>query len=215
MCIEYLHDRRLVKGWLLLCHFPGGSVVKESTCQCRRHGFDPWFRNIPWRRKWQPTSVLFLGKSHGQRSLVGFSPWGCKESDTAEHTSFHTSKELLDLTQKAQSMSGKMDKLVLNDIRNFVFLWKILLRRWKDKLDWEKIFANRICNKGIVSTICREPLKLNSIKAIQLENWQKTHAAYGKCINKKTSKNFPDFGPVAKTPHCQCRVPEFNPWAGN
>ena len=43
--------------------------------QCRRHGFDPWVGNIPWRRKWQPTPVL-PGESHGQRSLADYSPWG-------------------------------------------------------------------------------------------------------------------------------------------
>ena len=37
-----------------------------------------------WRRKWQPTSVFLPGKSYGQRSLVDYSPWGCKESDTTE-----------------------------------------------------------------------------------------------------------------------------------
>ena len=37
-----------------------------------------------WRRQWHPTPVLLPGKSHGQRSLVGCSPWGCKESDTTE-----------------------------------------------------------------------------------------------------------------------------------
>ena len=56
-----------------------------SVClQCRRPGFDPWIGKIPWRRKWQSTPVLLLGKSHGQRSLVGYSPWGHKESDTTE-----------------------------------------------------------------------------------------------------------------------------------
>ena len=45
--------------------------------------------NIPWRRKWQPTPVLLPGKSHGQRSLVGYSPWGRKESDTTEWLHFH------------------------------------------------------------------------------------------------------------------------------
>ena len=45
---------------------------KESTCQCRRHEFDPWIRKIPWRRKWQPTPVFLPGKSHGQRSPVGY-----------------------------------------------------------------------------------------------------------------------------------------------
>ena len=46
--------------------------------------FDPWVGKIPWRRKWQPTPVFLLGKSHGQRSLAGDSPWGYKESDTTE-----------------------------------------------------------------------------------------------------------------------------------
>ena len=54
--------------------FPGGLVVKESSCQYRRLGFDPGVRKIPWRRKWQPTPIFFPGKSHGQRSLAGYSP---------------------------------------------------------------------------------------------------------------------------------------------
>ena len=41
------------------------------------------------RRQWQPTPVLLPGKSHGQRSRVGFSPWGLKESDTTERLHFH------------------------------------------------------------------------------------------------------------------------------
>ena len=51
---------------------------KVSTCQCRRHRFEPWVRKIPCRRKWQPTLVFLSGKSHGQRSLVGYSPLGHK-----------------------------------------------------------------------------------------------------------------------------------------
>ena len=61
--------------------FLGGSVVNECACQCRRHkrlGSDPWLGKIPWRKKWQPTPVLLPGKSHGWRSLVGCSPWGCR-----------------------------------------------------------------------------------------------------------------------------------------
>ena len=44
-------------------------------------------REVPWRRKWQSNPVLLPRKSHGQRSLVGYSPWGCKESDTPERSS--------------------------------------------------------------------------------------------------------------------------------
>ena len=51
---------------------------KESACQCRRCGFDPWVGKIPWRRKWQPTSVFLPGKAHGQGSLVGYSLWVTK-----------------------------------------------------------------------------------------------------------------------------------------
>src|SRR5574337_975843 len=44
-----------------------------------------------WRRQWQPTPVLLPGKSHGRKSLVGFSPWGREESDTTERLHFHFS----------------------------------------------------------------------------------------------------------------------------
>ena len=47
---------------------------KESSCQCRKRSFDPWVGKIPWRRKWQPTPVFLPGESHGQRSLVGYTP---------------------------------------------------------------------------------------------------------------------------------------------
>ena len=39
-------------------------------------------KGLPWRRAWQPTPVFLPGEFHGQRSLVGYSPWGCKELDT-------------------------------------------------------------------------------------------------------------------------------------
>ena len=45
---------------------------------------DPWLGKIPWRRKWQLTPVSLAGKSHGQGSLVGCSPWGRKELGTTE-----------------------------------------------------------------------------------------------------------------------------------
>ena len=65
--------------------FPRWLSGKEFVCQCRRHQrheFDPWVGKIPRRSKWQPTSVLLPGKSHGQRSLMGYSPWGHKKSGT-------------------------------------------------------------------------------------------------------------------------------------
>ena len=73
----------------LQCYFPGGSDSKASCLQCRRPGFDPWVGKILWRRKWQPTPVLLPGKSHGRRNVVGYSPWGRKESDMTERLHFH------------------------------------------------------------------------------------------------------------------------------
>ena len=51
--------------------------------------FDPWVKKIPWRRAWQPTPVFLPGEFHGQRSLLGYSPW-VAESDTTEDTHTHT-----------------------------------------------------------------------------------------------------------------------------
>ena len=77
------------KGKLPSQGFPGG---KESSCQFlrfRRHGFNLWVRKIPWRKKYQLTPVFLPGKFHGQRSLVGYRPWGCKQSDMTEGLSVH------------------------------------------------------------------------------------------------------------------------------
>ena len=50
--------------------------------------------SILWRRQWQPTPVLLPGKSHGWRSLVDYSPWDCKESDTTERLHFHKQENI-------------------------------------------------------------------------------------------------------------------------
>ena len=65
--------------------FPGGSGGKESNSSAGDLGLIPELgrsREDPWRREWQPTPVFLLGKSHGQKSLEGYSPQGHKESDT-------------------------------------------------------------------------------------------------------------------------------------
>ena len=65
---------------------------REPACQCRRcrRGWcDSWMGKIPWRRKWRPTPVFLPEKSHGQNSLVGYSPGGLRESDMTEKLSMH------------------------------------------------------------------------------------------------------------------------------
>ena len=61
--------------------FPGGSEDKESVSNVGNPGSIPGSGRFPWRREWLPTPVFLLGAFHGQRSLVGYSPWGHKELD--------------------------------------------------------------------------------------------------------------------------------------
>ena len=79
--------------------WPGGTVGKESACQCRRHkrhSFDSWVRNIPWRKKWQPTPGFLPGKSLGQSNLV------VKHDGAHTHQLLHTRLFLHDLPEFAQ-----------------------------------------------------------------------------------------------------------------
>ena len=76
--------------------FPGGSVVKNppANASFRGRGFSPWAGKIPWSRKWQPAPVCLPGKFHGQRSLAGYSPQGCKESDMTEYIGCRSSRSI-------------------------------------------------------------------------------------------------------------------------
>ena len=58
--------------------------TKTLKCKIERHGFHPRVRKIPWRRTWQPIPVFSPGKSQGQRSLAGYSPWCYEEMDMTE-----------------------------------------------------------------------------------------------------------------------------------
>ena len=62
----------------------------------RETGVQPRVGKIPWKRKWQPTPVFLSGEFHGRRSLVGYSPWSRKESDSTErlHFSFFRSSKV-------------------------------------------------------------------------------------------------------------------------
>ena len=74
---------------MLFMGFPGAASSKEPATHAgdiKRCEFDPWMGNIPWRRTWQPTPVFLPGESHGQRSLAGYSPQHCQESDMTEET---------------------------------------------------------------------------------------------------------------------------------
>ena len=97
--LELLGSGELVHG------LPWWLSSRESTSQCRRHGFDPWVGMIPWRRAWPPTPVSLPGEAHGQRSLVGYSPCGHKESDMSETLSTSEKWGFLTITWKRLSTS--------------------------------------------------------------------------------------------------------------
>ena len=63
-------------------------VVKNPPAKAgdKRHGFNPWVGSIPWKSAWQPTLIFLPRESHGQRTLVGYRPQGCKELATTEAT---------------------------------------------------------------------------------------------------------------------------------
>ena len=67
-------------------------------------GSIPESGRFPWRKKWLPTLVFLLEKFHGQRSLVGYSPWDCKELNVIEHMHTHTHTELY--MDSSNKMSG-------------------------------------------------------------------------------------------------------------
>ena len=74
---------KLLSKYIYIYGFPGGSDNKGSAYNAGLE-FNPWVRKIPWRRAWTPTPVFLFGEFHGQRNLVGYSPWGHKESDMTE-----------------------------------------------------------------------------------------------------------------------------------
>ena len=85
MVIKY-YPRIWIKSLRMLVFMVVTQMVNNlsSELQCRGLGFNPCFWKIPWRRKWQPTPAFLPGKSHRQRSLVGYSARGHKESDTTK-----------------------------------------------------------------------------------------------------------------------------------
>ena len=112
---------------------------KESACPCRRCkrcGFDLWVGKIPRRRKWQPTPVFLPGKSHEQRSLADYSPWGHKELDTTIATSLVAQMvKRLSTMQETQVRSlGREDPLEKEmAIHSSILAWRI---PWMERPSW-------------------------------------------------------------------------------
>ena len=107
--------------WCASLLFQGSPVWLRQLricLQCGRPGFDPWVGKIPWRREWLPTPVFWPGEYRGQRSLVGYSPWGRKELDRTEWlTCSHFSSKHFLLPRKPgiRTEVGNVPRLLLLD----------------------------------------------------------------------------------------------------
>ena len=112
----------------------------ESACNTgdlgSRPGFNPWIGKIPWKRKWQPTPVFLPGKSHGWRSLAGYSAWGPKESDMTEWLTLSV------LCLAIQALS------IYSHIRNELVTTTWVLSEFKES--WE--FCAKMCWRKDLST---------------------------------------------------------------
>ena len=88
-CIFFTHINILAYKIFLFQNDSPVAQWQRICFQCRRHRFNVWVGNIPWRRKWLPIPIFLPDQSHGQRILAGYSPKCCKELDMTEH--MHTS----------------------------------------------------------------------------------------------------------------------------
>ena len=130
----------------------GDASCKEPPCQCKRPKrcrFDPWFGKIPWRSKWQPTPVFLPEKSHGQKSLVGYSPKSCKDSDMTEWLDTNSSKHsMLDIQHKHTNIHT-------HTYTHTPLLLEIIL------------VVNYKINMNLIGTGCKQPIKTWTLKSYE------------------------------------------------
>ena len=78
------------------------SMIQDNEVKSQKHlGFFPG--QLSWWRAWQPTPVFLPGESHGQRSLVGYSPWGCKDTDATEAAELTYTQRFPDYARKLEA----------------------------------------------------------------------------------------------------------------
>ena len=104
----------------------------------RRRGFNPWVQKSPWRRAWLPTPVFLAGKSHGQRSLVGYSPQGREELNSIEWLGVYTTEYRLSLLSYSR---GKIKVKILK-----LYLYSLLEKKYKNQQTHPKKNRKQIRN---------------------------------------------------------------------
>ena len=110
---------------------PFCGITCSQNC-CHHHEIVPWTTAdnvfilcfcflicffLPWRRKWQPTAVILPGEFYRQRSLAGYSPWGCKESGMTEQLSLiHSNYRMINRTEVCKRRRVHINFLEFNKI---------------------------------------------------------------------------------------------------
>ena len=123
-----------------------------------------WVGKTPWRRKWQPTPVFLPGKSHGQRSLAGYGPWGCKESDTTERQ--HTQIQENCITNKVRKRTP-LERVT--EIHTLYMKFKIQKHSQRQTQDGRELtvkllnIAELSCSCHCVVEIWKSEVEVNSL----------------------------------------------------
>ena len=110
--------------------FPDGSVVKNSTCQCRRCRFDHWVGKVPQRRKWQPTLVFLLGNPMDRGALRATVHWVAKELDRTWWLNNNHNKIEAKHTEGGQEIAGSpiSPTLPMLYVSSLSFAYNLLFR---------------------------------------------------------------------------------------
>ena len=111
--------------------FPRWVSGKESTCQCRKCGFDPWVEKIPWRRSWQPTPVFLPGESPWTEEPGGVQSWAHTDSDTTATKTTTTPSFPYRQSLIKPNWRGREEKLTDGE---FCGIFHIQTRRWRQSL---------------------------------------------------------------------------------
>ena len=100
-----------------------GILINISSKKVEGWLFQKSVIDFPWRRKWQPTPILLPGKSHGWRSLVGYSPWSRKESNVTEQLHFTSHWKNGVLFPRRPSLTGSLARRTLTTVLDLDQSW--------------------------------------------------------------------------------------------
>ena len=171
---------------LILVTWLGGASSKEPACQCRRHKrcwFCPWVGRI----QWHPTPVFLPGESHGRRSLVGYSPWGRKESDTTERLHFHFQPVLGSppLSQMPSSV-GFILKFPRSELSSFYPCGQLPAHPVSSRHHYPHCLLKKICVESIIFYYPRLPPILNCPSPLSIRELEKVASLVSQLV-----KNLP------------------------